>query len=126
MSSCGFAQYQVRAVEIPIDSTIALNTRSQQLASEAEKEQLKRLVLQNERRQEQSETSSELLPLFRLTNKTLSGICAIAVFEYDTADPSIVRRCENSYLNQPLMASLKSCHVDIWARRPESILAKTF
>lgn len=43
---------QVRSVDIPVDSTIASNVRTHQLASKAEQEQLKRLVLQNEQRQE--------------------------------------------------------------------------
>lgn len=38
-----------------MDSTIALNSKSQQAQSKAEQEQLKRLVLQNERRLERSE-----------------------------------------------------------------------
>ncbi|KAL1407550.1 mRNA decay protein [Vanrija albida] len=43
---------QVRSVDIPVDSTFASNVRTHQLASKAEQEQLKRLVLQNEQRQE--------------------------------------------------------------------------
>lgn len=43
---------QVRSVDIPVDSTIASNVRSHQAAIRAEQEQLKRLVLQNERRLE--------------------------------------------------------------------------
>lgn len=39
-------------MDIPFDSTIASNVRTHQLASKAEQEQLKRLVLQNEKRQE--------------------------------------------------------------------------
>ncbi|OXM78214.1 hypothetical protein C364_04151 [Cryptococcus neoformans Bt63] len=46
---------QLRTLAIPVDSTIALNTRTQQAQSKAEQEQLKRLVLQNERRLERSE-----------------------------------------------------------------------
>lgn len=43
---------QVRNVDIPLDSSIASNVRSHQAAIRAEQEQLKRLVLQNERRLE--------------------------------------------------------------------------
>nr|XP_031861440.1 uncharacterized protein CI109_003044 [Kwoniella shandongensis]KAA5528512.1 hypothetical protein CI109_003044 [Kwoniella shandongensis] len=46
---------QVRSLEIPVNSTIAMNSRSYQAQSKAEQEQLKRLVLQNERRLERSE-----------------------------------------------------------------------
>ncbi|ADV23037.1 hypothetical protein I315_04869 [Cryptococcus gattii Ru294] len=46
---------QLRTLAIPVDSTIALNSKSQQAQSKAEQEQLKRLVLQNERRLERSE-----------------------------------------------------------------------
>ncbi|KAK8844121.1 hypothetical protein IAR55_006915 [Kwoniella newhampshirensis] len=46
---------QIRSLEIPIDSNIAMNSRSYQAQSKAEQEQLKRLVLQNERRLERSE-----------------------------------------------------------------------
>ncbi|WVQ81313.1 hypothetical protein IAT38_003436 [Cryptococcus sp. DSM 104549] len=46
---------QVRSLAIPVDSTIAMNSKSQQAQSKAEQEQLKRLVLQNERRLERSE-----------------------------------------------------------------------
>lgn len=35
---------QVRTLEIPVDSAIAVNTRSQQLQNKQEQEQLKRLV----------------------------------------------------------------------------------
>ncbi|KAL7421122.1 mRNA decay protein [Cryptotrichosporon argae] len=46
---------QVREVDIPVDSAIANNLRSHQLASKAEQEHLKRLVLTHEQRQGQSE-----------------------------------------------------------------------
>jgi regulator of nonsense transcripts 2 len=46
---------QIRDIAIPLDSAIAVNSRSHQLKNKAEQEQLKRLVLQNERRQGQSE-----------------------------------------------------------------------
>ncbi|WWC90992.1 uncharacterized protein L201_005931 [Kwoniella dendrophila CBS 6074] len=46
---------QIRSLDIPIDSTIAMNSRSNQAQSKAEQEQLKRLVLQNERRLERAE-----------------------------------------------------------------------
>lgn len=42
----------MRSVDIPVDSSIASNVRTHQAASRAEQEQLKRLVLQNEKRQE--------------------------------------------------------------------------
>jgi regulator of nonsense transcripts 2 len=51
----------MRAVDIPADSAIAVNSRSYQLQNKAEQEHLKRLVLQNERRQEQSEKTGECL-----------------------------------------------------------------
>lgn len=35
---------QVRTLEIPLDSALAINTRSQQLQNKQEQEQLKRLV----------------------------------------------------------------------------------
>ena len=50
---------QMRNLDIPMDSTIALNIKTQQLQNKAEQEQLKRLVLQNERRQDLSERSGE-------------------------------------------------------------------
>ncbi|WVQ63661.1 uncharacterized protein L199_001814 [Kwoniella botswanensis] len=46
---------QIRSLDIPLDSTIAMNSRSHQAQSKAEQEQLKRLVLQNERRLERAE-----------------------------------------------------------------------
>ncbi|ORY33038.1 armadillo-type protein [Naematelia encephala] len=46
---------QMRSLDVPVDSAMALNIRTHQLQSKAEQEQLKRLVLQNERRQERSE-----------------------------------------------------------------------
>ncbi|WVW79596.1 hypothetical protein I302_101565 [Kwoniella bestiolae CBS 10118] len=46
---------QIRSLNIPMDSTIALNSKSHQAQSNAEREQLKRLVLQNERRLERAE-----------------------------------------------------------------------
>ena len=46
---------QLRNLDIPLDSAIALNSMSHQQRNKAEQEQLKRLVLQNERRQEKSE-----------------------------------------------------------------------
>ena len=51
-----------------MDSTIAMNIRSHQLRSKAEQEQLKRLVLQNERRQGMSEVqgASSLLPSLQI------------------------------------------------------------
>lgn len=52
LSKRGNKQPQLRSVDIPVDSTIASNVRAHQLASKAEQEQLKRLVLQNEQRQE--------------------------------------------------------------------------
>ncbi|KAK6906386.1 hypothetical protein I203_100371 [Kwoniella mangroviensis CBS 8507] len=46
---------QIRSLDIPLDSTIAMNSRSHQAQSKAEQEQLKRLVLQNEWRLERAE-----------------------------------------------------------------------
>jgi regulator of nonsense transcripts 2 len=46
---------QLRSLEIPLESAIAINALSHQERSKAEQEQLKRLVLQNERRLERSE-----------------------------------------------------------------------
>lgn len=51
---------QVRSVDIPVDSTIASNVRSHQAAIRAEQEQLKRLVLQNERRLENEDQVNAL------------------------------------------------------------------
>ncbi|WVQ93013.1 hypothetical protein IAU59_000076 [Kwoniella sp. CBS 9459] len=48
---------QMRSLDIPIDSTIAMNSMSYQAQSRAEQEQLKRLVLQNERRLERAEVA---------------------------------------------------------------------
>jgi len=45
----------MRSLDIPMDSNIAVNLQNQQQQSLAERQQLKRLVLQNEARQEQSE-----------------------------------------------------------------------
>lgn len=52
---------QLRNLDIPLDSAIALNSMSHQQRNKAEQEQLKRLVLQNERRQGQSEMLGESL-----------------------------------------------------------------
>ncbi|ORX39238.1 armadillo-type protein [Kockovaella imperatae] len=49
---------QLRNLDIPLDSSIAVNVRSQQQQNKAEQEQLKRLVLQNERRQDNQERSA--------------------------------------------------------------------
>ena len=61
----------MRSLDIPVDSAIAVNSRSHQLQNKAEQEQLKRLVLQNERRQGQSEMLGASFPLraqmYRLT-----------------------------------------------------------
>nr|XP_018259411.1 uncharacterized protein I303_08339 [Kwoniella dejecticola CBS 10117]OBR81569.1 hypothetical protein I303_08339 [Kwoniella dejecticola CBS 10117] len=46
---------QIRSLDIPVDSNIAMNSRTHQAQSKAEQEQLKRLVLQNERRLERAE-----------------------------------------------------------------------
>lgn len=46
---------KIREIAIPVDSAIAVNSRTYQLQNKAEQEQLKRLVLQNERRQGQSD-----------------------------------------------------------------------
>ncbi|WVR08877.1 hypothetical protein IAU60_005936 [Kwoniella sp. DSM 27419] len=48
---------QMRSLDIPMDSTIAMNSRTNQAQSRAEQEQLKRLVLQNERRLERAEVA---------------------------------------------------------------------
>ena len=45
----------MRSLDIPVDSAIAVHSRTYQMQSKAEQEHLKRLVLQNERRQGQSE-----------------------------------------------------------------------
>ena len=45
----------MRSLDIPMDSNIAVNLQNYQQQSLAERQQLKRLVLQNEARQEQSE-----------------------------------------------------------------------
>lgn len=55
-----------------MDSTIALNTRTQQAQSKAEQEQLKRLVLQNERRLERSEMEGEYLAERKCSIKRLT------------------------------------------------------
>lgn len=52
---------QIRDIDIPLDSAIAVNSRTYQMKNKAEQEQLKRLVLQNERRQGQSELLRELI-----------------------------------------------------------------
>lgn len=49
------ADEQMRSLDIPMDSNIAVNLQNYQQQSLAERQQLKRLVLQNEARQEQSE-----------------------------------------------------------------------
>lgn len=49
------ADDQMRSLDIPMDSNIAVNLQAYQQQSLAERQQLKRLVLQNEARQEQSE-----------------------------------------------------------------------
>ena len=50
---------QLRNLDIPLDSAIAVNSMSHQQRNKAEQEQLKRLVLQNERRLGQSEMQGE-------------------------------------------------------------------
>jgi len=52
---------QMRNLDIPLDSAIAVNSMSHQQRNKAEQEQLKRLVLQNERRLEKSEMQGELV-----------------------------------------------------------------
>jgi len=49
----------MRSLDIPMDSNIAVNLQNYQQQSLAERQQLKRLVLQNEARQEQSEVQCE-------------------------------------------------------------------
>jgi hypothetical protein len=51
----------MRSLDIPMDSNIAVNLQNYQQQSLAERQQLKRLVLQNEARQEQSEVQCEYL-----------------------------------------------------------------
>jgi regulator of nonsense transcripts 2 len=53
------ADGQMRSLDIPMDSNIAVNLQNYQQQSLAERQQLKRLVLQNEARQEQSEVQCE-------------------------------------------------------------------
>ena len=55
------ADDQMRSLDIPMDSNIAVNLQAYQQQSLAERQQLKRLVLQNEARQEQSEVQCEYL-----------------------------------------------------------------
>jgi len=56
----------MRSLDIPMDSNIAVNLQNYQQQSLAERQQLKRLVLQNEARQEQSEVQCEYLAVFYL------------------------------------------------------------
>lgn len=49
----------MRDIEIPLESSIAVHSRTYQLQNKAEQEQLKRLVLENERRQGISEMQGE-------------------------------------------------------------------
>ena len=51
---------QLRNLDIPLDSSIAVNIRTQQQQNKAEQEHLKRLVLQNERRQDMSDRVGKL------------------------------------------------------------------
>jgi allophanate hydrolase subunit 1 len=46
------ARVQTRAVEVPVEAAIAIHTRTKQLESRAEQEQLKKLVLDYEARDE--------------------------------------------------------------------------
>ena len=55
------ADEQMRSLDIPMDSNIAVNLQNYQQQSLAERQQLKRLVLQNEARQEQSEVQCKYL-----------------------------------------------------------------
>lgn len=57
-----------------MDSAIAVNSRTYQLQNKAEQEQLKRLVLQNERRQEQSEKQGEGLSLVTSVEEVLIAL----------------------------------------------------
>lgn len=50
---------QTRSLEIPVDSAIAVGSISARERNKAEQEQLKRLVLQNERRQEQADKQGQ-------------------------------------------------------------------
>jgi len=59
------ADYQMRSLDIPMDSNIAVNLQNQQQQSLAERQQLKRLVLQNEARQEQSEVQCQCCHHYR-------------------------------------------------------------
>jgi hypothetical protein len=65
---------QVRDIEIPIDSAIAVNSRTYQLQNKAEQEQLKRLVLQNERRQGLSEMQGGSKGSRRCCSKSTEGV----------------------------------------------------
>lgn len=51
---------QTRSFAIPVDSAIAVNSMTAQERNKAEQEHLKRLVLQNERRQEQADKLGKL------------------------------------------------------------------
>jgi regulator of nonsense transcripts 2 len=53
---------QMRSLDIPMESSIAVNVQNYQQQSLAERQHLKRLVLENERRQGQSEVQGESLP----------------------------------------------------------------
>jgi len=83
----------MRSLDIPVDSAIAVNSRSYRLQSKAEQEQLKRLVLQNERRQETSDLQcmsadvlgseySCLLQSFRRTLVLEAYECVSFIHEY--------------------------------------------
>jgi hypothetical protein len=52
----------MRSLDIPLESSIAVNLQNYQQQSLAERQQLKQLVLQNEARQEQSEVQCKLYP----------------------------------------------------------------
>lgn len=57
---------KMRDLDIPMDSNIAVNLQNYQQQSLAERQQLKRLVLQNEARQEHAEVQSMWHPAFEV------------------------------------------------------------
>ncbi|KAI9146462.1 armadillo-type protein [Paraphysoderma sedebokerense] len=66
---------QVKAVEVPLDSTLAIRTRTQQEKQQEEKDQLKKLVLDYERKEQmaalQSQTNKESEGNFKKGKKVL-------------------------------------------------------
>lgn len=69
-------------MDIPVDSAIAVSTRSNQMLDKLEQQQMKKLVLEQDRRQDDSEKRGSLSPRLALrTTFRVTDILASAPFQ---------------------------------------------